>query len=96
MGEQRHPDLPDVLTTTEEGYDKTMTVYKAIMAPKATPRPIIDKIADSFKKMLGTKQAIDGIRQLGEDVEFMGPDEFAKYWRNEYNTYVELGKIFKK
>jgi len=96
MGERRHPDLPDVPTTTEEGYDKTMTVFKAVMAPKATPRPIIDKIADGFKKMLGQKSAIDGIRQLGEDVEFMGPDEFAKYWKAEYETYKELGKMFKK
>jgi tripartite-type tricarboxylate transporter receptor subunit TctC len=96
MGERRHPDLPEVPTTTEEGYDKTMTVFKAVMAPKATPRPVIDKLSDGFRKMLETKQAIDGIRQLGEDVEFMGPDDFAKYWKTEYETYKELGKIFKK
>lgn len=96
MGERRHPDMPDVPTTTEEGYDKTMTVFKAVMAPKTTPRPVIDKLAAGFKKMLETKPAIDGIRQLGEDVEFMGPDEFAKYWKTEYETYKELGKMFKK
>jgi hypothetical protein len=25
----------------------------------------------------------------------MGPDEFEKYWRAEYENYKELGKIFK-
>jgi tripartite-type tricarboxylate transporter receptor subunit TctC len=94
--ERRHPDLPDVPTAKEEGYDRVLTVYKAVMAPKATPRPVIDKVALGFKKMLETKQAIEGIRQLGDEIEYQGPEEFAKYWRSEYQTYVELGKMFKR
>jgi tripartite-type tricarboxylate transporter receptor subunit TctC len=94
--DNRHPDLPDVPTAKEEGYDRVLTVYKAYMAPKATPRPIIDKLALGVKKMLENKQVIEAIRQLGDEVEYQGPDEFAKYWRTEYETYKELGKIFKK
>ena len=39
---------------------------------------------------------VEAIRRLGDDVEYQGPDEFAKYWRAEYETYKELGKAFKK
>ena len=94
--ENRHPDLPDVPTAKEQGYDRVMTVYKAYMAPKGTPRPIIDKLALSVKKMLENQQVIEAIRKLGDEVEYQGPDEFAKYWRAEYDTYKELGKMFKK
>lgn len=96
MGHQRHRDLPDVPTSAEQGFDKTMTVFKAIMAPKGTPRPVVEKLAAAFKKMLETPQVVEAIRKLGDDVEYQGPDEFAKYWRAEYETYKELGKVFKK
>jgi tripartite-type tricarboxylate transporter receptor subunit TctC len=95
-GPRRHPDLSEVPTAAEEGYGKTLTVYKAVMAPKGTPRPVVEKIALAFKKMLETKQAVEGIRKLGDEIEYLGPDEFEKYWRAEYETYKELGKIFKR
>ena len=83
-------------TAKEQGYDRVMTVYKAYMAPKGTPRPIIDKLALGVKTMLENKQVIEAIRKLGDEVEYQGPDEFAKYWRAEYEMYKELGKMFKK
>jgi tripartite-type tricarboxylate transporter receptor subunit TctC len=95
-GDRRHPDLPDLPTAREQGYDRVLTVFKAFMAPKGTPRPVIDKIAVSVKKMLDDKQVVEAIRKLGDEVEYQGPDEFAKYWRAEYDTYKELGKIFKQ
>jgi tripartite-type tricarboxylate transporter receptor subunit TctC len=96
VGSRRHRDLPNVSTAEEQGFPKTLTVFKAIMAPKGTPRPVIDKLAAAFKKMLENPQVVETIEKLGEPVEFQGPDEFAKYWRAEYSAYREMGKIFKK
>lgn len=95
-GPRRHPDLPDVPTSGEEGFERTLTVYKALMAPKGTPRPVVEKLAAAFKKMLETPQVVDAIKKFGDEVEYQGPDEFAKYWRAEYETYKELGKMFKR
>jgi len=36
------------------------------------------------------------IKQFGDDIQYLGPDEFAKVWREEYEAHKELGKIFKK
>jgi tripartite-type tricarboxylate transporter receptor subunit TctC len=94
-GPRRHPDLPDVPTAAEEGYDKTLSVFKGVMAPKATPRPVIEKIALAFEKMLETDEAVEGIRKLGDQIEYMGPDDFGKYWRVEFETFKELGRTFK-
>ncbi len=95
-GPRRHPDLPDVPTAAEEGYDKTLSVFKGVMAPKATPRPVIEKIALAFEKMLETDRAVEGIRQLGDQIEYLGPDEFEKYWRVEFETFKVLGQMFKR
>jgi hypothetical protein len=36
------------------------------------------------------------IKLLGDEIQYLGPDEFAKVWREEYESQRELGKLFKK
>jgi tripartite-type tricarboxylate transporter receptor subunit TctC len=96
-GTRRHPDLPDLPTLTEEGLGTGITgAWKGVMAPKGTPKPIIDKLASAFKKMTETDEAKSALKKLGGEFDYQGPAEFEKYWRTEYQTYKELGKQFKK
>jgi putative tricarboxylic transport membrane protein len=95
-GPRRHPDLPDVPTSTEQGFDRGLTVFKGVMAPLGTPRPIIEKLALAFRQMLATPQAVEGIRRLGDEIEYLGPDEFARYWRADFERYRELGQLFQR
>ena len=51
-GSKRHPELPNIPTLIEEGFDTGLEgVWMGIVAPKGTPRPIVEKLADGFKKM---------------------------------------------
>jgi tripartite-type tricarboxylate transporter receptor subunit TctC len=93
---KRDPDYPDVPTLREGGVDVVNTVWKGILAPKATPRPIIDKLALGFKKMMEDKSSLAMIHQVGDNFHYMDPDELAKFWRQEYEVHKELGKVFKK
>jgi tripartite-type tricarboxylate transporter receptor subunit TctC len=93
-GKRRHPDLPNVPTRLELGAQRAATVWKGVLAPKGTPKAIIDKLADAFKKMSETEQAKAGIKQLGNEFDYMGPADFAKYWNNEYQFYVDLAKQY--
>ena len=36
------------------------------------------------------------INKLGDDVNYLGPDGFAKFWLEKYKVQRELSKIFKK
>jgi tripartite-type tricarboxylate transporter receptor subunit TctC len=67
-----------------------------VLAPKGTPRGIVDKLAEAFKKMAWNKSVVPMIKQLGDEIHFMGPDDFARAWWEEYQTQKELAKIFKK
>jgi tripartite-type tricarboxylate transporter receptor subunit TctC len=93
---KRENDLPDVPTAKEQGFDVVYTLWRAVLAPKGTPRPIIEKLASAFKQMTEDKSFQAMIKQLGDDVNYMGPDEFEKVWRAEYESHKELGKFYKK
>jgi tripartite-type tricarboxylate transporter receptor subunit TctC len=97
-GSERLPEMPNIPSLVEEGYDMKGlgSVWIGIFAPKGTPRPIIDKLASTFKNMTENKKAIAAVKAMGAEFTYLGPDEFAKSWRGEYNAYRELAKIFKK
>ena len=95
-GSLRKADIPDIPTLKEEGYDTGLDgVWKGIVAPKGTPRPIIEKLAAGFKKITENKEAIDNLAKLGSEFNYLGPDEFAKYWAENYRIYKEMVKMFK-
>jgi tripartite-type tricarboxylate transporter receptor subunit TctC len=96
LDNQRDPDFPDVPTAKEEGVNVVYHMWRGVLAPKGTPRPVIDKLALSFKKMTEDKSVTVMIKQLGDRIYYLGPDDFSKLWREEYEYHKELGKIFKK
>jgi tripartite-type tricarboxylate transporter receptor subunit TctC len=96
LDEMRDPVLPDVPTAREMGVNVVFLMWRGVLAPKTTPRPVINKLSDAFKKMTEDKSVISMIKQFGDDIRFLGPDDFSKLWRNEYESYKEIGKIFRK
>lgn len=97
-GSKRLADMPEIPSLLEEGYDMKGLggVWIGIFAPKGTPRPVINKLSEGFKKMIQDKKAIAGIKAMGAEFDYAGPEEFEKEWQEEYNSYKELAKIFKK
>jgi tripartite-type tricarboxylate transporter receptor subunit TctC len=96
-GPKRHPDFPDLPTQLEQGFDATpFGSWKGLLAPKGTPRAVIVKLADGFKKMSDTKEAVAQMRQMGDEFEFMGPDEFKKFLQADYQFYTEFAKVLKQ
>jgi len=93
---KREPDLPDVPTAIEEGVDVVYLMWRGILAPKGTPRPIIEKLATAFKKMTEDKSVIGMLKRFGDEVQYLGPDEFGKLWRQEYEAHKELARLYKK
>jgi len=93
---RRDPAMKNVPTCKEEGVNIFYVMWRGTLAPKGTPRAVIDKLAAGFKKMTEDKSVVPMINKLGDEINYLGPDEFAKFWREEYETQKELGKVFKK
>ncbi len=93
---QRDPSLKGVPTCQEQGVNVVYLMWRGVLAPKGTSRGIVDKLAGAFKRMTADKSVVPMIQKLGDEVNFLGPDEFTRVWREEYEIQRQLGKIFKK
>ena len=96
LDDKRNPEYPDVPTAKEQGVDLVYLMWRGILAPKGTPRPIIDKLAVAFKKMAEDKAVVAMMKSFGDVPNFLGPDEFGQLWREQYELHKELGKLYKK
>ena len=95
----RDKQIPDVPTLKEAGYDMTFALERGIVAPKGTPKEIIDMWAGIIKQAVddpGLQKAMDA---KGTGLRFQGPAEFKAYSEKLYNDYeavaIEIG-MYKK
>jgi tripartite-type tricarboxylate transporter receptor subunit TctC len=96
IGTRRLADLPGVPTAREQGLDVVYVIWRAVLAPRDTPRPIVERLAGAFKQMTEDKSFQAMIKQMGDETGYVGPDEFQKEWRAEFEAHKELGRLFKK
>jgi tripartite-type tricarboxylate transporter receptor subunit TctC len=48
FSQERSQYFPDVPTAVEAGYDYTVAQYRAVVAPKGTPAPVLDRLRQAF------------------------------------------------
>jgi len=82
--------LPAVPTVREEGVDVTFTMWRAVLAPKGTPQAIVDKLEAAFKRITEDKSFQALVKQLGDDVQFLGGKEFETAWRQESEEFAKV------
>jgi len=91
---KRSPDMPDVPTMDEagvKGYEAT--IWLGLLAPKNTPREIVDKLNADVVKVLADPGARKLMRSAGVDVATSTPAEFEKLMQSEYERW---GKVVKE
>jgi tripartite-type tricarboxylate transporter receptor subunit TctC len=65
----RSPLLPDVPTSAEQGLPQfDMAPFYAVFAPKGTPQPVIDKLAETLSKGLDEEPVRKRLESLGATV----------------------------
>jgi len=84
--------MPDVPTLKESGINVSTIVWYSIMAPAATPRPIIDKLAGIVSKIPHTPDMKKRLADLGAEPAGNMPDEFNKFLRAETAEWSEVIK----
>jgi len=77
--------LADVPTFKELGYNLEYYFWVGFFAPKGTPAPIINTLRDGFRKAAHSKQFVDTIENLGQELDYLDQPEFAKFWEVDAN-----------
>jgi tripartite-type tricarboxylate transporter receptor subunit TctC len=68
-GLERNPALPDVPTTTEAGLPEFQALnWFGLFAPKATPRPILDRLTEALDKALDHQNVRKRLLEVGAGI----------------------------
>ncbi|HUN68037.1 MAG TPA: tripartite tricarboxylate transporter substrate binding protein [Burkholderiales bacterium] len=90
---KRNSSLPDVPTTGEAGVSGADSpLWFGIWAPAGTPPEIVQKISADVRKAIADPGVKDKLQNLGNDTMDMSPAEFAKFVREELETYAAVIK----
>jgi tripartite-type tricarboxylate transporter receptor subunit TctC len=90
---QRLPMLPDVPTVSEAGlpgYDSTG--WFGVVAPAATPTPIVDRLNAEINAALNDETIKASIRQLGVEPSPGTRESFEAYMRSETQKWAKVIK----
>jgi tripartite-type tricarboxylate transporter receptor subunit TctC len=80
----RWPALPDVPTTAEAGLpDYLASGWFAMLAPRGTPKPIIDKINQEITAAIADPAVRERFTQQGAEPTAVSPEDAAKFFAAE-------------
>lgn len=94
--EERLKEMPDVPTFKEAGINLVISSNRGFAAPKGTPKEIINKWAEAFRKASAEPEYLKEMENLGLPVKFLGPEEYAKLNRQEFELYSVVSKELTK
>jgi tripartite-type tricarboxylate transporter receptor subunit TctC len=84
---KRHPALPDLPTSAEQGLPQfDVAPFYAIFAPKGTPQPVLDRLVEALNKGLDDEAARKRLIDLGAEVAVKnrrGPKALADLVKSE-------------
>ena len=85
----RLPDVPSVAETLP-GFD--VTVWYGVCAPAGIPKSIVSKIAADVATSLRSSQVQKRLEDLGLDVDYKRPEQFAAYVKAETIKWAQVVK----
>ena len=96
-GTRRDPLLPDVPTVAESGLPGyEASIWLGLMAPKETPRPVIEKLHAAVNGVLQSPDAAKVMAEQGSQPMPMSIAEFGAFLRKDIETqgeYIKMAKI---
>jgi len=90
-GRQRSSVLPDVPTVHEAGVPGyEATIWLGLMAPKATPRAVVDKLNEAVSKIAGQAEVRQQWGRQGATPMVMAPAAFDKYIQDDIAKWAKV------
>jgi len=91
MAPQRMKELPDTPTFKELGLEPVNRLaYYGLLAPKGTPKEIVDKVYAAAKKSLEDPAVRKRIEDTGAIIVANTPDQFAQQIKDEFAVYKQV------
>jgi tripartite-type tricarboxylate transporter receptor subunit TctC len=93
-GETRSPLTPDLPTIAESGVPGYVsTGWSGIMAPKGTPKAILDKLHSTLVKVINDPVTREQMERQGGEPATSTPAEFLRFINEEYQRFGQAIKL---
>lgn len=90
---QRFPDLPDVPSTSEQGFPNfEISVWYGMLAPTGTPREIIGRLNAELARAVTAADMKPRFASAGVEPLTSTPEEFGRFIRSEANRFARVIK----
>lgn len=93
FSDSRSPMAPSVPTMRELGYNIYVENMKGLMAPKGTPKSVVRKLHDGFRKLVDDPGFKDSLAKLKMEMAYLNSDDFGKAMRSMFD---QIGESVKK
>ena len=91
-GAKRHPVLPDIPTLKELGIDAEFYIWAGLLAPAATPEPVISQLRDAVRQSVIDPQFKRSMESAGQPIHYLDAPEFKTFLDKDAKKMAEVVK----
>ena len=95
-GAKRHEAYLDVPTFKEQGADIEYYIWTGLMAPRATPEPVLKVLRDTVRKTVEDSDFKTAMARVNSPINYMDAPDFAKYWDADAKRLAAVVKVVGK
>ena len=95
-GAKRHEAYLDVPTFKEQGADIEYYIWTGLMAPRATPEPVLKVLRDTVRKSVEDSDFKTAMARVNSPINYMDAPDFAKYWDADAKRLAAVVKVVGK
>jgi tripartite-type tricarboxylate transporter receptor subunit TctC len=89
---KRLPEVPDVPTFRELGYDVIYAVNRGIVAPKRTPEAVLAKLEEACAKAAKDPTFAESMKKQGTLVQYLNRKEYADFLQKNDKMNADLSQ----
>jgi tripartite-type tricarboxylate transporter receptor subunit TctC len=95
-GAKRHENYPDVPTFKEQGADIEYYIWTGLMAPRATPEPVMKVLRDAARRAVEDTDFKTAMTRVNSPIQYLDAPEFSKYWEADAKRLAAVVKVVGK
>ncbi len=95
-GATRHENYPDVPTFKEQGADIEYYIWSGLLAPRATPEPVLKVLRDGVRRAVEDADFKTAMSRVNSPIQYMDAPAFAQYWDADAKRLAAAVKVVGK
>jgi tripartite-type tricarboxylate transporter receptor subunit TctC len=88
---------PEVPSLRSLGYDVDYQAWAGLVAPKATPAPVVKALRDAVRQAVKEPEVVNAAAKLDTPISYMDADEFNAWWEKDAQRLADvvrrIGKV---